>query len=365
MDLHLENLTKRFGKKLAVEIPSLTIRSGEFFTFVGPSGCGKTTTLNILAGLELPTAGIIRLGDTVLNDLPPHRRDVAFVFQTYALYPHRTVFGNLAFPLELARMPRKQVRERVEQVADLLGLTPLLDKRPAQLSGGERQRVALGRAIVRQPRLFLFDEPLSNLDAPLRAHMRQELKRIHQQLGTTFIYVTHDQEEALSLSDRVAVMQMGHVAQLGAPGEIYDAPANRFVASFFGSPAMNLFEAELLPRGDVPRVRVAGQEFRLPGLDPAAAVEGKVTVGIRPEHLRLSRKPAAGSWLGKITLTEAHGSQTYLTLEVSGLQLITVEPGQAAYQAGQQVWVAMPPRQVHIFHPQTDASIALWRGMPS
>ena len=197
MELRLDNLTKRFGDSLAVEIPSLTIAHGEFFTFVGPSGCGKTTTLNLIAGLEEPSGGTLTLGERVLNDLPPHRRDVAFVFQSYALYPHRTVFGNIAFPLEIAGVARTEIRRRVEEVAAMLGLTPLLGKRPSQLSGGERQRVALGRAVVRQPQLFLFDEPLSNLDAPLRAQMRKELKRLHRQLGTTFIYVTHDQEEAL------------------------------------------------------------------------------------------------------------------------------------------------------------------------
>jgi multiple sugar transport system ATP-binding protein len=236
MDLKLTNLRKQFGDRVAVEIPELTIRAGEFFTFVGPSGCGKSTTLNIIAGLEEPSSGTLHLGERLLNPLPPHRRDIAFVFQTYALYPHRTVAANLAFPLELARVPRAEIHRRVEQTAAMLGLAPLLAKHPRQLSGGERQRVALGRAIIRQPRLFLFDEPLSNLDAMLRAHMRRELKRLHRQLATTFIYVTHDQEEALSLSDRLAILRDGRIQQCGAPRELYDQPANRFVASFFGNP---------------------------------------------------------------------------------------------------------------------------------
>src|SRR5216683_1785728 len=231
MDLRLEKLTKRFGDQLAVEIPSLTIGDGEFFTFVGPSGCGKSTTLNLIAGLEQPSAGALWLGDRLLNDLPPQKRDVAFVFQSYALYPHRTVFQNLAFPLELAGLPRETIGRRVQETASLLGLTSLLDKRPRQLSGGERQRVAVGRAIVRQPKLFLFDEPLSNLDAKLRVSMRAELKKLHKQLEATMIYVTHDQVEAMSMGDRLIVLKDGLVQQIGAPLEIYDRPANQFVAS--------------------------------------------------------------------------------------------------------------------------------------
>src|SRR5713226_3620986 len=353
MDLHLENLTKRFGKKLAVEIPSLTIRSGEFFTFVGPSGCGKTTTLNILAGLEQPSAGIIRLGDTVLNDLPPHRRDVAFVFQTYALYPHRTVFGNLAFPLELARMPRKQVRERVERVADLLGLTALLDKRPAQLSGGERQRVALGRAIVRQPRLFLFDEPLSNLDAPLRVQMRKELKRLHRQLRTTFIYVTHDQEEALSLSDRIAVMQGGRIQQCGAPREVYDKPINRFVASFFGAPPMNLLECEVQIVEGAAWASLAGRRLRLQGLNVPPAGMHSVVLGVRPEHLRLSRDRSAESWRARITMIELHGGQSHLELELDGICLAAVADPESGYHPRDEIWVGVSSDQVHVLDSQT------------
>ena len=217
MDLHLEQLSKRFGGTTAIEIPSLTIESGQFFTFVGPSGCGKSTLLNLIAGLDQPTTGTVRVGDRVLNDLAPRERDVSFVFQTYALYPHRTAYDNIAFPLEVAGVPRDDIDRRVKETAELLGLTDLLSRRPKQLSGGERQRVALGRAIVRKPRIFLFDEPLSNLDAPLRASMRKELKRLHAQLATTFIYVTHDQDEALSLSDQIAVLREGRVLQVAPP----------------------------------------------------------------------------------------------------------------------------------------------------
>jgi len=361
MDLRLENLTKRFGSQLAVEIPSLTIRHGEFFTFVGPSGCGKSTTLNLIAGLEQPTTGTFLLGDRFLNDRPPHQRDVAFVFQSYALYPHRTVFGNLAFPLELARVPRETIRQRVREVASLLGLTPLLDKRPRELSGGERQRVALGRAIIRQPRLFLFDEPLSNLDAPLRAQMQKELRHLHQQLGTTFIYVTHDQEEALSLSDRVAVMQAGRIQQCASPREVYDQPANRFVASFFGSPPMNFLEADVHASEGATWMRIAGQRLRLEGLPGMPAIPGAVTVGIRPEHVRVSREALAQGWSGHVSLVEPHGRQTYLELEMNGVRITAVENAEADYQRGEKVWTAVATDRLHIFDPQTGLRLTLQR----
>jgi len=353
MDLRLEKLTKRFGDQLAVEIPSLTIDDGEFFTFVGPSGCGKSTTLNLIAGLEQPSAGALWLGDRLLNDLPPQKRDVAFVFQSYALYPHRTVFQNLAFPLELAGLPRETIGRRVQETASLLGLTSLLDKRPRQLSGGERQRVAVGRAIVRQPRLFLFDEPLSNLDAPLRVQMRKELKRLHRQLGTTFIYVTHDQEEALSLSDRIAVMQGGTIQQCGTPGEIYDKPINRFVASFFGAPPMNLLECEVQIVEDAAWASLAGRRLRLQGLNVPPAGMHSVILGVRPEHLRLSRDRLAESWRARITMIELHGGQSHLELELDGISLAAVADPESGYHPRDEIWVGVSSDQVHILDSQT------------
>ena len=353
MDLRFENLTKRFGDRLALEIPSLTIRDGEFFTFVGPSGCGKSTTLNIIAGLEPPSTGILQLGDRTLNELPPHQRNVAFVFQSYALYPHRTVYGNLAFPLELAHRPKEIIRQRVNDVASQLGLSGLLDKLPRQLSGGERQRVALGRAIVRQPALFLFDEPLSNLDAPLRVQMRKELRRLHQQLGTTFVYVTHDQEEALSLSDRIAVMQAGRIQQCATPGEIYDQPANRFVASFFGSPPMNFIEAELHASEGSASVRIAGHALRLDESDKTPANAASVTVGVRPEHVRVTREPQTKGWTAHVSLVEVHGSQVYLEVEANGVHLAVVERAEAGYKQGEKVWITLATDRLYIFDPQT------------
>ncbi|MGH9510285.1 MAG: ABC transporter ATP-binding protein [Terriglobales bacterium] len=353
MDLHLENLAKRFAGKVAVEIPALTIRQREFFTFVGPSGCGKSTTLNLIAGLEEPTEGSIQLGERRLNELPPHQRDVAFVFQSYALYPHRTVFGNLAFPLKLAGVPAEELRRRVSETAELLGLTPLLEKRPRQLSGGERQRVALGRAMVRQPQLFLFDEPLSNLDAPLRAQMRRELRRLHQHLGTTFIYVTHDQEEALSLSDRIAVMQSGRIQQCGSPRELYEKPASTFVASFFGSPAINLLETEWGAEAGASGVRV--RERLLPiqrGSGPSSGTS-KVILGIRPEHIRLSREPQADGWSAQVVLVEPHGGLHHIELDLAGVRLTAVEHWEAGFRPGDKVWLHLPADRVHLFDAHT------------
>lgn len=360
MNLRLTNLRKEFGGRVAVEIPELVIRAGEFFTFVGPSGCGKSTTLNLIAGLEEASAGTLQLGERVLNDLPPHRRDIAFVFQTYALYPHRTVAQNLSFPLELARVPRAEIRKRVDETAAMLGLTPLLAKRPRQLSGGERQRVALGRAIIRKPQLFLFDEPLSNLDAVLRAQMRRELKRLHQQLGTTFLYVTHDQEEALSLSDRVAILRDGRIQQCGTPREIYDQPANRFVASFFGSPPMNFLEGRIAFESNAMWAVIGDRRMRIGTVNRQdvriTAVLGEVkegddtlTLGIRPEHIRLSREPLDEAWPMRVVLVEPHGGQTHIELEMDGLKLTAVAGAEAVITVGQPVWAYAPPSRVHWF----------------
>ena len=350
MDLRLENLTKRFGEKLAVQIDSLTVRRGEFFSFVGPSGCGKSTTLNLIAGLEQPTTGQLWLGDRLLNELPPHKRDMAFVFQSYALYPHRTVAENVAFPLEMAKLPGKVVRERVNEAAELLGLSSLLDKYPRQLSGGERQRVAVGRAIVRQPSLFLFDEPLSNLDAPLRAQMRKELRGLHQRLGTTFLYVTHDQEEALSLSDRIAIMRQGRIQQCGDPDELYYRPANTFVASFFGMPAINLFEGTL--DDDRRTLSVLNQKR---SIKTDAPIAGAVTVGIRPEDFMIARSSGADWWPARVAGIELHGSQNYLELEIGGHNLTVVTPAQEEYRVQEPLRVR--PRRLHLFSRETGERI--------
>jgi len=356
MDLQLEYVLKEFDGKTAVDIPALTISDGEFFAFVGPSGCGKSTTLNLIAGLEALTKGTLRLGDQALNNLPPHRRDVAFVFQSYALYPHRTVFGNLSFPLEMAKCNREMIRTRVEEVAALLGLKPLLQQYPRQLSGGERQRVALGRAIVRQPKLFLLDEPLSNLDAPLRAQMRKELKRLHRRLKTTFIFVTHDQEEALSLADRVAVMRDGHILQCGTPQEVYDRPGNIFVASFFGLPPMNFTPGQLYDQGSgMPYVEFAGLRLPLQD-DPERSKHASpypVTVGFRPEHLRVSREADAEGLPAEVSLVELRGGVMQLELSLGELQWTVLQAAEGSAGIGEQVRVNVPPSRIHLFDPAT------------
>ncbi len=351
MDLRLTNLRRQFGDRVAVEIPELTIRAGEFFTFVGPSGCGKSTTLNMIAGLEETSGGTLHLGDRLLNDLPPHRRDIAFVFQTYALYPHRTVAQNLSFPLELARVPRAEIRKRVEETAAMLGLTPLLEKRPRQLSGGERQRVALGRAIIRKPQLFLFDEPLSNLDAVLRAQMRRELKRLHSQLGTTFIYVTHDQEEALSLSDRIAILRDGRIQQCGTPRELYDQPVNRFVASFFGSPPMNFLEGCVATEGGKAWLQIEGRRLPL-GAAAGKLPTGDVTLGIRPEHIRLSHELSSDPWPMRVALLEPHGGQVHVELEMEGVRLTGIADAESSLRQGDEVSVELPAHRIHLFDGQ-------------
>ena len=346
MDLEIDQLSKRFGDTTAIEIPSLRIESGQFFTFVGPSGCGKSTLLNLIAGLEEPTTGTLRSGERVLNDLAPRERDVAFVFQTYALYPHRSVYDNIAFPLEVAKVPGAEIKRRVEETAELLGLTPLLSKRPKALSGGERQRVALGRAIVRKPKLFLFDEPLSNLDAPLRASMRKELKRLHSTLGTTFVYVTHDQEEALSLSDTIAVLRDGRVLQVGAPGEIYDRPVNTFVASFFGSPPMNLTPGILEKDGCA--IQIGPRSFQVDGMiDEIYARD--IIVGVRPEHVRLRPDPTSG-WPGTVTFAESHGGVTHVEVQLDDARLLALERGAAPFRAGDRVAVGIAAKHFHVFN---------------
>src|SRR5438874_941674 len=289
-DVALRDVVKRFDEVEAVRNISLNIPDSEFVVLVGPSGCGKSTTLRMIAGLEEVTEGEILIGGNVVNDVPPKDRDIAMVFQNYALYPHMTVFENMSFGLRLRRTPKAEIRARVEQAAKILDITELLDRRPKQLSGGQRQRVAMGRAIVRNPKVFLFDEPLSNLDAKLRVQMRTEIKRVHQKVRTTTVYVTHDQVEAMTLADRVVVMNRGRIEQIGPPNELYHAPRTRFVAGFIGSPAMNFLPCRLEEANGALRVRLS-QDIALP-VPPTRAERYRahvgregLTFGLRPEHL--------------------------------------------------------------------------------
>lgn len=349
----LDGLRKEFDTVRAIDDLSLVIEDGEFVTLLGPSGCGKSTTLACVAGLEDPTSGSIRFDDRVVNDLSPRDRDIAMVFQDYALYPHMSVYKNLAFALELRNMPKPAIQQNVNRVAEFLGLGNLLDRRPAQLSGGQRQRVALGRAIVRNPVVFLMDEPLSNLDAALRVSTRTEIKQLQRELKTTTIFVTHDQEEAMVLSDRIAIMRLGVLQQYGPPQVIYGDPANIFVAGFIGSPQMNFLEGKLA-RDDGGAVFSAANSsavWRLPGI-PAPAEATRLTLGVRPEHVTLSRTVTDGP-VAAISLVEPVGPTTFVDLEVGGMMLRASTDPETNFQAGDQVSVGLNPRRVYFFDSPT------------
>jgi multiple sugar transport system ATP-binding protein len=310
----------------AVSDLNLSVADGEFMVLVGPSGCGKTTALRMVAGLEEVTEGEVAIGDRVVNDLEPRERDIAMVFQNYALYPHMSVFDNIAFGLRMQRVPKREIEQRVEQIAGILGLRELLRRKPRQLSGGQRQRVAMGRAIVREPKVFLMDEPLSNLDAKLRVQMRAEVARIQRELGTTTIYVTHDQVEAMTMGDRVCVLRKGVLQQVDMPERLYARPANLFVASFIGSPAMNLVEAELVARDGAMVCRVGEQELPCPDRSELRRYGGRtVALGIRPEHLREPAREGEPRLRGTVTVTELLGSELLAHLEVAGEPVLTAD----------------------------------------
>jgi multiple sugar transport system ATP-binding protein len=327
-DVELVHLTKVYGHDVvAVRDLNLQIGEGEFVVLVGPSGCGKTTALRMIAGLEEISAGEIRIGGKVVNDLPPRARDIAMVFQTYALYPHKTIYDNLAFGLRMRKVPKEEQKRRVEEIARVLGLGDMLQRRPAQLSGGQRQRVAMGRAIVREPKAFLMDEPLSNLDAKLRVQMRAEIARIQKALKVTTVYVTHDQVEAMTMGDRVAVMRDGELQQVDTPQRLYDVPANLFVASFVGSPAMNIFEAAVRREHGRLLCKVGDSEFELPGdlvaKRPALGdyAGRRLAVGIRPEDVREASGWDGARLRGRILLVESLGSEQLVHIEIAAAPL--------------------------------------------
>jgi len=329
-DVILDKVVKVFGDVVAVDNVSLQIDDGAFIALVGPSGCGKTTTLNIVAGLIELTSGTITIGGKVVNDLDPKDRDIAMVFQNYALYPNKSVADNLAFPLQMRKVPKAEIETRVKHAAETLGITHLLNRRPRQLSGGQQQRVALGRALVRDPKVFLMDEPLSNLDAMLRVQMRAELKRLHQQFATTVIYVTHDQVEAMTMADCIAVMSGGTVQQVGSPDEIYGHPANTFVASFMGSPAMNFLDGALA--SDNGEATIQGAGWSLP-LSPANAARARssstneVIVGARHANLSVLPESATDGVLARVYTVEPTGDLTFVHAYVGDQLLVASVPG--------------------------------------
>ncbi len=348
----LQKVIKRYGELQVVHGIDLEIEPGEFTVFVGPSGCGKSTLLRMIAGLEPISGGGLYLDGSRMNDVPASKRGIAMVFQSYALYPHMSVYKNLAFGLETAGMKKHEIQPRVEKAAEVLQITQLLQRKPKQLSGGQRQRVAIGRAIVREPNIFLFDEPLSNLDAELRVQMRVEIARLHQRLGNTMIYVTHDQTEAMTMADKIVVLNGGKIEQVGAPLDLYNKPKNKFVAGFIGSPKMNFLEAKIVGSDDGSAViDLAGQTVRLPrrlgGIQPGEAV----TLGARPEHLNVGdRGVALGS--ARVDLVEHLGGQTILYATLHGGQTLTVAlEDQQAIRAGETVNIRIDPERCHLFGP--------------
>jgi multiple sugar transport system ATP-binding protein len=356
-----DHVSKRFGDVTAVNDLNLNIADGEFLVLVGPSGCGKSTALRMIAGLEEITDGKLMIGDTVVNDLAPKDRDVAMVFQSYALYPHMSVFDNLAFGLKLRKIPKDDIKKRVEDTAKLLELSPLLDRKPKQLSGGQRQRVALGRAIVREPKVFLMDEPLSNLDAKLRVQTRAEIARLHQRLRTTFVYVTHDQVEAMTMGSRIAVMNFGVLQQVGTPQQLYDSPANRFVAGFIGSPAMNFVEMKVDGSGDGAALSYDGLRMPVPAsARTAVGSDGRqVVAGFRPEHLDVG-PPRGGdeaSFSATCDVVEYLGNEELLHLRLGDEDIVAVVDAAARVQPGTKVELHLPLSKLHLFDPESGESL--------
>ncbi|MCZ7469948.1 sn-glycerol-3-phosphate ABC transporter ATP-binding protein UgpC [Agrobacterium sp. O3.4] len=346
--VELKDIAKSYASLDVIHGISLDIADGEFIALVGPSGCGKSTLLRMIAGLEEITGGDILIGDRVVNGMTPRERNIAMVFQSYALYPHMTVAENMGFNLKLAGHPKNVIEERVAEAARMLDLGKLLDRKPSQLSGGQRQRVAMGRAVVRNPAVFLFDEPLSNLDAKLRVQMRSEIKALHQKVGTTSIYVTHDQIEAMTLADRVVVLNHGRIEQQGTPLELYKTPANLFVAAFIGSPAMNLIEGVVDGEGDQPAARLKdGTAIRIAATRKVKRGQ-PVTIGLRPEHIG-STIGGDISLSGRTVLVEPTGAQTHVVFELAGDQVTAVVDGEQLVKVNAPFAATVHHERVHVF----------------
>jgi multiple sugar transport system ATP-binding protein len=350
--IKLTDVRKSFGSVHIIKGVDLDIEANEFVVFVGPSGCGKSTLLRLIAGLEDISSGQLAIGGKVVNDLPPSERGISMVFQSYALYPHMTVYENMAFGLKLAKTEAGEADRRVREASRILQLDHLLERKPKQLSGGQRQRVAIGRAIVREPKVFLFDEPLSNLDAALRVQMRIEIAKLHHELDATMIYVTHDQVEAMTLADRIVVLEAGEVRQFGTPIDLYQHPDNQFVAGFIGSPKMNFLPAEMVQGGS------SGATIRLPGGDAVATTSradghtGNVTVGVRPEHLRVDGS-GDGRLTGRVVTAEQLGAESWIYLDVGQPDLLVVKAGaDSGAKPGDSMSVGVPAAACYLFDEQ-------------
>lgn len=339
----IRNLRKSYGSIEIIHGLSIDIEESEFVALVGPSGCGKSTLLRMIAGLEPINDGTIAISDRIVNNLPPSERDIAMVFQTYALYPHKSVAENMGFALKVAKTDKAEIKRRVQEAAEILGLTEYLDRKPRHLSGGQRQRVAMGRAIVRDPQVFLFDEPLSNLDAKLRVQMRTEIKQLHQRLKTTTVFVTHDQIEAMTLADRIVVMQNGHIEQVGTPLELYDHPVNEFVATFIGAPSMNLLSGNL----ENNTITIGTQHY------PGPVGTEKVNVGVRPEHLILS----ANGLPMTVKVVEPTGSETMVFLDFEGQDVVAVFRERHEFNPGQTIHLQPDTAHLHVFKADTGTRI--------
>ncbi|GGG20016.1 ABC transporter ATP-binding protein [Rhizobium wenxiniae] len=348
--VQVSDLRKSFGALEVVKGVSIDIRDGEFLILVGPSGCGKSTLLRMIAGLEDISAGRIDIGGRVVNTLSPKERNIAMVFQNYALYPQMTVGQNMGFSLEISGMKKAEIDKKVSEASEILGLTPLLQRKPSQLSGGQRQRVAMGRAIVRDPDVFLFDEPLSNLDAKLRVQMRAEIKALHQRLGSTIVYVTHDQVEAMTMADRIVVLRGGCVEQIGTPLELYDHPENMFVAGFLGSPSMNFLRGRIEGQS---LLLAGGERLALPSL-PKAASGGDVVVGIRPQGFAAGLQDGARA---TIKVVEPTGADTHVLADIGGTEITCVVNDRVDFAPGQEIRLSITSAKVHFFDPASEARL--------
>lgn len=360
--VELDNVIKKFGATQVVHGADLIIEDNEFIVLVGPSGCGKSTILRMIAGLETVSGGEIRIDGQPINEVAPKDRNVAMVFQNYALYPHMSVYDNMAFSLKMAKFPRNDISDKVLRAAEILELTPFLQRKPAELSGGQRQRVAMGRAIVRKPAVFLFDEPLSNLDAQLRTQMRMELKKLHLKMQTTTIYVTHDQIEAMTLADRIVLLKDGFIQQVGTPLELFEKPANRFVAGFIGNPPTNIIPAELQQQGDRIQVKMGG--LILPVVKPPSGWNDgqKVLVGIRPDIIKIDKGLATfpEEWKveGEVIVSEVLGSQSLLEFSVGGNSMIAELEGRVQAGTGEKMVLGFDMDRLLFFDPKTEEALS-------